>query len=112
MKFKELSNMARADRARKLKELELELIKLNAQVATGTPPKNAGQLKRLKKDIAKMKLLESMDKPVLTQKETPQAQIKTTSQSITKSKETVKIITKKETKKQQKNTKKITEKIK
>lgn len=56
------------EREKKLKELELELIKLNAQVATGTPPKNAGQLKRLKKDIAKLMLLKKGDEKLLVQK--------------------------------------------
>jgi ribosomal protein L29 len=59
MKFKEMMNMGAEEQEKKLKELELELIKLNAQVATGTPPKNAGQLKRLKKDIAKIMFLKS-----------------------------------------------------
>ena len=58
--------MSKGEREKKLKELELELIKLNAQVATGTPPKNAGQLKRVKKDIAKMMLLENVNKKSLT----------------------------------------------
>ena len=62
MKYKELIQMAREDQGKKLSELELELIKLNAQVATGTPPKNAGQLKRLKKDIARIMLIMSEEK--------------------------------------------------
>ena len=57
MKFKELSNMGPDERENKLRELELELIKLNTQVATGTPPKNAGMLRRIKKDIARIMLL-------------------------------------------------------
>ena len=68
MKFKELSGMSKDERGKKLKELELELIKLNAQVATGTPPKNAGQLKRLKKDIAKMMLLKSFEESQIDKK--------------------------------------------
>jgi ribosomal protein L29 len=62
MKFKELAQMTREEQEKKLSELELELIKLNAQVATGTPPKNAGQLRRLKKDIARVMLLRSTRK--------------------------------------------------
>ena len=57
MKFKELSNMGADERENKLRELELELIKLNTQVATGTPPKNAGMLRRIKKDIARVMFL-------------------------------------------------------
>ena len=60
MKFKELAQLASEEQEKKLKELELELIKLNAQVATGTPPKNAGQLRRLKKDIARIMLLKGI----------------------------------------------------
>ena len=63
MKFKELAQMSRDEQINKLKELQLELIKLNAQVATGTPPKNAGQLRRLKKDIARIMLLQGTVKP-------------------------------------------------
>ena len=54
MKFKELSQLNAEERNIKLKELELELIKLNTQVATGTPPKNAGTVRRIKKDIARI----------------------------------------------------------
>jgi ribosomal protein L29 len=62
VKFKELVQMTGEEQIKKLKELELELIKLNAQVATGTPPKNAGQLRRLKKDIARIMLISNHDK--------------------------------------------------
>ena len=64
MKFKELANMSKEERESKMKELELELIKLNAQVATGTPPKNAGQIRRVKKDLARMMLLKSTDQKI------------------------------------------------
>ena len=60
MKFKELTQLGSEEQGKKLKELELELIKLNAQVATGTPHKNAGQLRRLKKDIARIMLLKGI----------------------------------------------------
>ncbi len=38
----------------KLAELKKELIKINAQVAIGTTPKNPGQVKAMKKTIAKI----------------------------------------------------------
>ncbi|MFH0870825.1 MAG: 50S ribosomal protein L29 [archaeon] len=60
MKFKELANMSAEEQEMKLRELELELIKLNSQVATGTPPKNSGLLKKTKKDIARLMLLGGM----------------------------------------------------
>jgi ribosomal protein L29 len=59
MKHKDLAQMSVQDREVKKKEFELELIKLNTQVATGTPPKNAGMVSRLKKDIARINLLNS-----------------------------------------------------
>jgi len=62
MKFKELVQMTAEEQEKKLGELELELIKLNSQVATGTPPKNAGQLRRLKKDVARIMLIKSTKK--------------------------------------------------
>jgi ribosomal protein L29 len=64
MKFKELAQMSKEEQGKKQKELELELIKLNAQVATGTPPKNSGQLKRLKKDIARIMFIKSGNKKI------------------------------------------------
>jgi len=39
----------------RIKELEKELMKLNAQVATGTNPKSPGQIKKIKKTIARIK---------------------------------------------------------
>jgi len=82
MKFKELLQMNRLEREQKLKELRLELVKLNAQVATGTPPKNVGQLKRIKKDIARLMFIKSIDEKKLlntrkTQQETNKADNKT-----------------------------------
>ena len=68
MKFKEISQLSKEEREKKLKELELELIKLNAQVATGTPPKNSGHLKRLKKDIARIMLLKKINEKILVHK--------------------------------------------
>jgi len=72
MSFKEFLQMNQEERNKKLKELQLELIKLNAQVATGTPPKNAGQLKRLKKDIARLMLLKNIGEKKAIQEKTQQ----------------------------------------
>ncbi len=63
MKFKDMAQMSAEERNAKKKELELELIKMNTQVATGTPPKNAGTVSRIKKDIARLMLLETISKP-------------------------------------------------
>ena len=55
MKFKELKIMGKAELNEKMKQLEMDLIKANAQVATGTTPKSPGQLKQIKKTIARIK---------------------------------------------------------
>lgn len=56
----ELKAMSKDDMNSKLIELRKELMKLNAQVAIGTVPANAGKLKVIKKTIAKLntKLME------------------------------------------------------
>ena len=54
MKTKELRNLSEKDLETKLDDLKKELIKLNAQVATGTVPKSPGQMKQIKKTIAKI----------------------------------------------------------
>ncbi|MBN2459423.1 50S ribosomal protein L29 [Candidatus Woesearchaeota archaeon] len=64
MKFKALAQLNNEERKAKLKELELELIKLNSQVATGTPPKNAGDVRRIKKDMARIMLLNSIEQKI------------------------------------------------
>lgn len=55
MKFKEIIVMTPTDREKKLKESKLELLKLRAQVAQGTVLKSPGQVKQLKKIIARIK---------------------------------------------------------
>jgi len=61
MKFKELTQLSKEEQEKKLSELALELIKLNAQVAIGTPPKNAGQIKKIKKDIARIMFIKGQE---------------------------------------------------
>jgi len=39
---------------KKLSELNSELIKLKGQASTGTPPKNPGQIKQIKRTIAQI----------------------------------------------------------
>jgi len=46
--------MNKEDLNAKLEELRKELIKVNAQVSTGTTPKSPGQVKQIKKNIAKI----------------------------------------------------------
>jgi large subunit ribosomal protein L29 len=54
MKIKELRSLTKKDLETKIGELKKELIKSNAQIATGTVPKSPGQIKQTKKTIAKI----------------------------------------------------------
>ena len=54
MKIKEIRGMSKEDLNAKLEELRKELVKVNAQIATGTTPKNPGHVKQVKKNIAKI----------------------------------------------------------
>lgn len=54
MKNKEIRSMDKESLKTKLSELKKELIKINAQVAIGTTPKSPGQVKALKKTVAKI----------------------------------------------------------
>lgn len=54
MKSKELRNLPPAEMQAKLGELRKELMKQNAQIATGTTPKSPGQIRQAKKTIAKI----------------------------------------------------------
>ncbi|MBN2422513.1 50S ribosomal protein L29 [Candidatus Woesearchaeota archaeon] len=54
MKNKEIKSKSSEELELKLPELKKELIKLNAQVATGTTLKSPGQIKKIKKNIAKI----------------------------------------------------------
>ena len=54
MKIKELRNMDNASLNEKLTELKKELVKVNAQVAIGTALKNPGQVRVIKKTLARI----------------------------------------------------------
>jgi large subunit ribosomal protein L29 len=54
MKAKEIAKLSKEDAEKKMNELKKELIKLNAQAAAGTPPKSPGQIKKIKKIIARI----------------------------------------------------------
>jgi ribosomal protein L29 len=56
MKSKEIVTMSTDELKNKLTELRQGLIKENAQVATGTIPKNPGNLRIAKKTIARILL--------------------------------------------------------
>lgn len=54
MKTKELRDMNITQLDSKLDELNKELIKLNAQVSTGTNPKNPSQIRNIRRTIARI----------------------------------------------------------
>jgi len=54
MKIKDLRSMPKEDLNSKLVELRKELVKHNAQIAIGTTPKSPGQIREIKKTIAKI----------------------------------------------------------
>ena len=86
MKAKDLRAMSKQELGSKLEELRKEMIKHNAQISTGTTPKSPGQVRNIKKTIAKIltivgatKLEDSKSSSVSTQKETskaPKAEVK------------------------------------
>lgn len=57
MKTKDFRSMSILELRDKLAELQKELIKLNAQIATKTALKNPSEVKNVKKGIAKIKSL-------------------------------------------------------
>jgi large subunit ribosomal protein L29 len=60
VKKKDLKNMSSEDHDKQLRELEMELMKANAQVASGSTPKNPGQIKQIRKTIARILTLKNM----------------------------------------------------
>ena len=64
MKAKELRTLSPQDLQQKMQEMYKELMKDNAQVATGTMPKSPGKIRNQKRTIARIKTL-------LAQKEAP-----------------------------------------
>lgn len=57
MKFKDVTKMPKDELDKKLGELKTELMKLNAQVAIGTTPKNTKQIRDMKRTMAKIETL-------------------------------------------------------
>ncbi|PIU75998.1 50S ribosomal protein L29 [Candidatus Pacearchaeota archaeon CG06_land_8_20_14_3_00_35_12] len=54
LRNKDIKNMSKEELDKKLKELNLELMKMSAQRATHTTPTNPGKIKEIKKTIAKI----------------------------------------------------------
>ncbi|MBS3147868.1 50S ribosomal protein L29 [Candidatus Woesearchaeota archaeon] len=57
MKAKELRTLSPQDLQQKMQEMYKELMKDNAQVATGTIPKSPGKIRNQKRTIARIKTL-------------------------------------------------------
>jgi large subunit ribosomal protein L29 len=84
MKIKELRSTSKEDLKVKLKELRKELIKSNAQIATGTNPKSPGQVREMKKTIAKIMMVIN-EKPIAKDEKAP-AKVEKTAAKETKAK--------------------------
>ena len=58
MKTKEVKKLKKEDLNKKIQELKLELTILQGQAATGTPPKSPGQIKKIRRTLARMRTIE------------------------------------------------------
>ena len=54
MNTRELRSLTDKELEGKIAEIDKELMKLNGQVATGTTPKSPGQIKQLRKTLARI----------------------------------------------------------
>ena len=54
MKFKELKSMSADELGKKESEINKEMMKLRAQIATGTNPENSGKVREIKRTLARM----------------------------------------------------------
>lgn len=54
MKYQEIKAMSEEDKKKKLKDLKMQLLKLNLQVSTGTTLKKPKEIREIKKDIARI----------------------------------------------------------
>jgi len=54
IKAKEIRQMSENQIKEKMNEIKKDLMKANSQVAVGTAPENPGQIKQMKKTIARM----------------------------------------------------------
>jgi|GEM_PF-1005519 len=59
MKFADIKKMPKDELDKKLNDMKTELMKLNAQIAIGTTPKNTKQVRDIKRTIAKVETLDN-----------------------------------------------------
>lgn len=62
MKSKEIRSLDEKSLDEKILELKKELVKINAQVAIGSAIKNPGQIKKIKKTIARINTIQNEKK--------------------------------------------------
>lgn len=55
--MKEIREMSREEQKKKLRELEMELLKLRTLVRSGGAVKNPGRIRQIRKDIARLKMV-------------------------------------------------------
>lgn len=60
----ELKQMNEKDINEKLRSLQEELIKINAQIAMGTLPQNPGRIKEIRRTIARIKTIQGGNEKV------------------------------------------------
>lgn len=54
IRAKDLRQLKDSELDNKLKELKKELLKINAQISTRTPPESPGKVKQIKKTVARI----------------------------------------------------------
>ena len=57
MKYVDIKKLPKDELDKKVQELKTELMKLNAQIAVGTTPKNTKQIRDMKRTLAKIETL-------------------------------------------------------
>jgi large subunit ribosomal protein L29 len=62
MKSKEIAKLSAEESDKRLDELNKELIKVNAQRSSGTQLKNPGQLREIRKNIARILTIKNQNK--------------------------------------------------
>lgn len=59
-KLEELRKLNNEDMEKRLEELRKSLMKANTQISTGTPPENPGQVRVIKRNIARIMMFKKM----------------------------------------------------
>lgn len=54
MKRKDLKSLSKEEMEKKINELKMELMKIQTKIKIGTPPENPGQVKQIRRTIARL----------------------------------------------------------